>query len=33
MSTSKSFIKTGKEECENTKLHNHLKQEVNSPET
>ena len=32
MSTSKPFIKASKENCENTKLCNHLKQEFNPPE-
>lgn len=33
MSTSKTFIKVSKENCEYTKLCNHLKQEFNPPET
>ena len=32
MSTSKPFIKASKENCEDTKLCNHLKQEFNPPE-
>ena len=32
MSTSKTFIKSSKENCEDTKLYNHLKQEFNPPE-
>lgn len=33
MSTYKPFIKASKENCENTKLCNHLKQESNPLET
>lgn len=32
MSTSKPFIKASKENCKDTKLCNHLKQEFNPPE-
>ena len=32
MSTSKPFIKASKENCEDTNLCNHLKQEFNPPE-
>ena len=32
MSTSKPFIKSSKENCEDTKLYNHLKQEFNPAE-